>query len=164
MADQQDTGLITLEQAGRLLMVGTEWVRRLIKEGYIPRPKPGRTTIVGAVQGYIKYLKDAHARTSKTAADSRVRDARAAEIELRNAERRRELIPVEDATAAMDFLVAEVREQLNGLPARVTRDLDLRRKIEAEVYVAQSAIAQALATAAGVARTGAELPHSGTDS
>jgi hypothetical protein len=43
--------------------------------------------LVGAVQGYLRYLKGDERRSAKSAADSRVRDARALEIELRIAER-----------------------------------------------------------------------------
>ena len=64
--------------------------------------------LVGAVQGYLRYLKDDERRSAKSAADSRVRDARALEIELRIAERSRELIPVEDALNDMAELAGMV--------------------------------------------------------
>lgn len=158
-------GLITFDQAGRLLDgIGPERIRQLIKAGWIKPDRPGRVLLVEAVQGYIRFLKDLASKTTKTAADSRVRDARAKEIEMRNAARMRELIPIEDATAALDYTVGIVREALNSIPARVTRDIELRRKIEAEVNAAQVQIAEALRTAAGVARKGGELPYSSTDS
>ncbi len=155
--------LITLEVASRLLMIGTERIRQLSKMGYIPIPKRGHTTIVGAVQGYIRFLKEDARKDTRTQADSRVRDARAKEIELRNAVRLRELIPVEDAQAALDLVVGRVREEISGLPARVTRDLVLRRKIEAEVNEAQGRIAESLGTSAAFIETGGELPYSDTD-
>ena len=89
--------------------------------------------LVGAVQGYLRYLKDDERRSAKSAADSRVRDARALEIELRIAERTRDLIPLEDALADMAELAASVRSELAGLPARLTRIIDERQKIESEV-------------------------------
>ena len=91
MAEQ--SGLIPIGQAARLLMISDERIRQLQKQGFIPKAeKRGQVQLVGAVQGYLKYLKDDERRSSKTAADSRVRDARALEIELRIAERSRELI------------------------------------------------------------------------
>lgn len=155
--------IISLDVAGRLLMIGPERIRQLMKDGYIPRDKPGRVALVGAVQGYIRFLKDLASKTTKTAADSRVRDARAAEIEMRNAERMRKLIPVEDASAALDYLLGVVNEQLNGLPARITRDLEQRRKIEAEVNAAKETIAKALAASADVVEKGGDLPYAGQD-
>lgn len=159
----QQGDLITLEVAGRLLMIGAERIRQLSKMGYIPIPTRGRTTIVGAVQGYIRFLKDDARKDTRTQADSRVRDARAAEIELRIAEKRRELIPVEDATAALDMLAGKVKEEMNGIAARVTRDMVLRRKIEAEVNGAQRRIAESLRASAEFARKGGELPYSDPD-
>jgi len=159
---EEKTDFITLEVASRLLMIGTERIRQLSKMGYVPIPKRGHTTIVGAVQGYIRFLKDDARKDTRTQADSRVRDARAKEIELRNSVRLRELIPVEDAAAALDLVVGRVREEINGLPARVTRDMVLRRKIEAEVNEAQGRIAEALGASAAFVEKGGELPYSDT--
>lgn len=132
MAEQ--SGLIPIGQAARLLMISDERIRQLQKQGYIPKAeKRGMVQLVGAVQGYLRYLKDDERRSAKSAADSRVRDARALEIELRVAERSRDLIPVEDALADMAELAAAVRSELAGLPARLTRIMDERQKIETEV-------------------------------
>lgn len=164
MAQKADTtqqgDLITLEVAGRLLMITPERVRQLSRMGYIAIPERGKTTIVGAVQGYIQFLKDEARKDTRSQADSRVRDARAKEIELRNAIRLRELIPVEDASAALDLVVGRVREEMNGLAARVTREMVVRRKIEAEVNAAQGRIAQSLRASAEFLEKGGELPCS----
>ena len=130
----EQSGLIPIGQAARLLMISDERIRQLTKQGYIPRAeKRGYVQLVGAVQGYLRYLKDDERRSSKSAADSRVRDARALEIELRIAERSRDLIPLEDALADMAEFAAAVRSELAGLPARLTRIMDERQKIESEV-------------------------------
>jgi hypothetical protein len=151
-----------MEQASRLLMITPARIGQLQKNGYIPRGSRGHVPLVGAVQGYINFLKDEERRTSKSAAASRVTDARAKEIELRNQVRLRELIPVEDATAALDLVVGRVREEMNGLAARVTRDIPLRRKIEAEVNEAQKRIAESLGASAAFVEKGGELPYSDT--
>ena len=64
-AGEQDAGKnlppghITMENASRLLMISTERIRQLIKQGYVPRaPQKGIVSIQGAVQGYINFLKD----------------------------------------------------------------------------------------------------------
>jgi len=154
-------GLISTDQAARLLMVSAERVRQLVKAGYIPRAEKGRVLLVAAVQGYIKFLKEEERRTSKSAADSRVRDARAAEIELRIAEKNRQLVPIEDATTALDMVLASVREEFVGLPARVTRDLDLRRTLEADVNGAFERIAKSLASSGRLLAEGGDLPTAG---
>ena len=132
MAEQ--SGLIPMGQAARLLMISEERIRQLQKQGYIPKAdRRGVVQIVGAGQGYLRYLKDDERRSAKSAADSRVRDARALEIELRIAERSRDLIPLEDALADMAEFAAAVRSELAGLPARLTRIMDERQRIEMEV-------------------------------
>lgn len=153
-SDGAQGDLITLDVAGRLLMIGVERVRQLVKAGYIQRPKPGYTTIVSAVQGYIRFLKDEDRKSTKTAAASRATEARTAEIELRIAERKRDLIPQEEANMAMDLLVGVVVAELSGLPARLTRDVGMRRKYEAEFNAAKARIAKAIADSKVVTSTG----------
>lgn len=156
MSDQRTGGsdLIALDVAARLLMLTPDRLRQLSRAGYIQFPKRGHTTIVSAVQGYIRFLKDDARKETKTAAASRATDARAAEIELRIAERKRELIPIEDAMLAMDLLVGAVNKEFDGQAARITRDMKLRRLIEADVHGAKTRIAKALAGSKGAAKTG----------
>lgn len=160
--DQQTQGdLITLEVAGRLLMISAERVRQLIKAGYIQRPKLGHTTIVSAVQGYIRFLKDEDRKSTKAGAAIKATEARTREIELRIAERTRDLIPQEDAKAVISQLAATVRAEFTGLPARMTRDMAERRRLEQECDDSLARIAEALeksaiSLAAGYTDTEAE--------
>ena len=150
---------ISIEAAARLLEISIERIRQLIKGGYIPRPAPGKTTLVGAVRGYVRFLQDEDRRSIKTAADSRVRDARALEIETRVAERRRDLVPRDEVEASNAFVVGLVNDELNGLSARLTRDVATRRKYEIEIDGAKARIAKALTGAAEHLETGRPLPH-----
>lgn len=168
MAEKRDQpgdapNVITLDVAARLLEIGPERIRQLMRDGYIPREKPGRVSLVGAVQGYIRFLKELASKQTKTAADSDVRRERAREIKLRNDIRTRELIPFEEAAAEYDALVAAVREAMDSIPARVTRDIQLRRKIEAEVHAAKETILKALGRATEAARTGKPSDGSAAD-
>lgn len=90
-----------------------------------------------------------------------MQDAKAAEIEMRIAEKRRELIPVEDHIAALDIVVGAVRAEFSGLPARVTRDMDLRRKLETEANASLNRISDTLAASAEFIEKGGELPTGG---
>lgn len=155
--------LIPVEVAAQLLELTPERIRQLKVAGYIEYPVRGKTTIVSAVRGYVRYLKEKANETTKTAAASRVTDARAAEIELRMAERKRELIPQDDALLAMDHLVGVVGKELRGLPAQITRDMVLRRQIEDKVHGAQERIAKALAQGKGIAQTGRDPSDTGTE-
>jgi hypothetical protein len=142
-------------------MIGPERIRQLSKSGYISIPKRGYTTIISAVQGYIRFLKDEERKQTQTGAAERARDARAREIEQRIAERDRRLIPIDEAELAMDLLVGAVAKELDGMAARITRDMAFRRMIEADVHGAKIRIADALAEGKGTARTGGDADPSG---
>jgi hypothetical protein len=161
MADEQQAGFITVGVAARLLMISEVRVRRLVDLGHIKRAKKGQYQLVDVVQGYIRFLKDEERRTSKTATASRMQDAKTAEIELRLAEKRRELIPVEDASAVIDIIVGKVRSEFSGLPARVTRDMDLRRRLEDETNASLNRLAAAVTASAEFFEKGGELPEDG---
>ncbi len=151
----EPSGLLPIGQAARLLLISDERIRQLQKQGYIPRaPKRGLVPLVGAVQGYLRYLKDEERQSSKSAAASRVTDARTREIELRIAERQRDLIPQEDARAVIGEMAAMVKAEFVGLPARVTRDLDLRRTLEQEVDASFARLAASAERARSALATG----------
>lgn len=125
--------LMTAEMAGRLLMKSSERIRQLAREGWIPRHGTGANTryaLVDVVQGYIRFRDDADRRATKTASATRISDARAREIELRTAIREGHLIDLDEAVEAVEDLVGLLRSELSGLPARCTRDLQVRRTIE----------------------------------
>jgi len=70
---------------------------------------------------------------SSEAAD-KVREARAAEIRLRTAERERNLISMAEALGFADHLLGRVRYGAECLPAQIGgRDLELRRRADMHV-------------------------------
>jgi len=102
----------------RLLMISEERIRQLVKQGSIPNTeKRGHVHLVGAVQGYLCFIKDDERHSTKSAADSRVCDARAFEIELCIAERSWEL-------------------------SRLTRIVVERQKVDEEIDVALSRLSR----------------------
>ncbi len=165
VASKQGTGgqTISAPQAAALLDRSRQWFFKLVKAGYIEKQGRGKYGLVSVVRGSLAYYDDLLSKATKTAAGNRVTEARATEIELRTAERLRKLIPIEDAIAEHDILIAAVREQMDGIPARATRDLELRRKIEAEVNAAKEKIAKALTAAGKAARTGVSSAASSAD-
>lgn len=157
----QQGDLIPIATLAQLLEITPARVRQLASEGYIPIPVRGKTTIVGGVRGFIRFWKDEARKHTKSEAARDVTAARAEEINLRNAQLRRELIPKEDANLAMDLLVGAVAGVMDGLAARVTRDLPVRRKIEAEVHAAKITIAAALEGSRGLVATGRDPSETG---
>jgi hypothetical protein len=152
--DQQQAGYITLEQACRLVMLSNERIRQLVRDGYIPKPAKNSYPLVGVVQGYIRFLRDEDRRSSKVASESGLKQARQAEIEMRMAERRRDLVARPDAEAAMDDVVGQINQEFSGFAARVTRDPGMRRQIETKLDEVINSIADTLAGSKRTLATG----------
>lgn len=131
----QDTaGTISLAQCEALLLCTGRHVQQLVKDGFIPKPdKRGRYSIVAAVHGRITSIQAEKKNETKTAAENRVKDARAREIEMRNARTDKAVVDIDEALAIIDEILGDVRAGFTGLPARMTRDLAERNKLEAEI-------------------------------
>lgn len=130
---QREAGMITVQEAAALLMRTPERIRQLVREGWIPKPSKNMYPLVGVVQGYVRYRDDHDRRAQKTAAASRVSDARAREIELRIQEKENTLIELEEAVTMVDIVIGVFRSELAGVPSKLTRNLAERRKIHREV-------------------------------
>lgn len=124
---------LTVNQVAALCGRSTQWVHQLVKDGFVQKQAKNQYTLVSAVRGVIAYYEDLQTKNSKTASASRATDARAREIELRIKERSRELIPIEDARAEIADWTSAFRAELQGLPARFTRDMQERRRLEQEI-------------------------------
>jgi hypothetical protein len=145
---------ITTADVSQLLVLTEARLRALEIDGWIKRIGPNQWPLVATMQGYLGFLRADGRRTSKSAAESRVRDARAREIEIRIAERMRRLIQIDDALETVDAVCGAVRTELAGLPARITRDLSLRNKIEQEANESLSRIADRFEQEANTLRKG----------
>jgi hypothetical protein len=152
-------GNVTLEEAGAAMGITAPWVLHLISEGYIERHSLGGVSLIQAQAGYIRWLKDEDRRSSKSAAESGLKAARQREVEVRTAERERRLIDVTEHSDIVDELCGLFIAGLASLPARVTRDVSLRRKVESECDAIRNDIAARAAERArdvGAGRTAAD--------
>ena len=123
---------------------------RLITSGRIgPPDDQGRVNLIEVLPLFFAELRNELRAGTATAASERARLARAASAELRLAEARRDLVPTEDAAAAVDHLCGTIATTLSGLPARVTRDIPTRRKVEQALHQMQAQLARDLETHPG---------------
>lgn len=152
--EQPQAGLITVAQASKLLMVTPQWLRQLAAKGYGPKAVKGFYPLVGVVQGYIKFLKDEERRTSKVQAESGLKAARQREVELRIAEKEGRVVDMEDVEAFFAFNAATFRAELDGVPASVTRDLQMREAIEQAINGAISRMERRFREAGEALRAG----------
>lgn len=151
-----ELGMISPGQAAELLMLSTERLRQLAREGYIPKATRAGYPLVAVVQGYIKFLKDEERRTSKVQAESGLKAARQREVELRNAEREGRLVDLDEIRGVFVQVEATLRAELTGLPSAVTRDLKLREDIETYMHGAFARSSGKFKEACGILRSGGD--------
>jgi hypothetical protein len=147
---------ISLAEGFGLLGVSQVHFLKLVERGYIERASRGRHATKSVVQGYVRSLKEDKKGATRTAAENRVRDARAREIELRNAEREHQLIDLDEALGLVDEIIGAYRAEISGLPARFTRDRVLRAKLERETDEAQERVHARFVEAAASLRSGGQ--------
>lgn len=148
--------MITIDQAAKLFECTPRWVRELCLQGYIPKAVKGKIPLVAGVQGILRYMRDDNRKSSKSAAASRVQDARSVEIELRTAERRRDLISYEEVVEIVSGVAAATKAELMGIAPRITRDLAQREVIQKEVDDVLRRVAGLVAPALRSAKTGVD--------
>jgi phage terminase Nu1 subunit (DNA packaging protein) len=118
---------------GSLLGISARRIQQLHTEGIIPRGKEGFKLLDG-VRGYVKWRDDQRDKSATYPAErARLVSARAREVELKNAVSEHSLIDIAEALAAMDEVIGCYRMELGGLPARLSRDVDTRAQITAEI-------------------------------
>ena len=99
-------------------------VQQLSREGVIPKAERGRYDLVGAVRGYVAYLRDLAVKAQAGAPDFGVERARLIKAKADLAEmeadgRRGELLPADAVEAAWIAVLARLRARLLVLPDRL---------------------------------------------
>ena len=123
--------------AGRMaavLGVTPRWLRILADEGFAVRAGRGKYDLAGTVQGALRRAAQERKGDTRIAAENRVREARAREIELRNLKQAHILVEVEEAIAVLDEMIGMFVSELSGLPARFTRDRAERERLEEDIH------------------------------
>jgi hypothetical protein len=156
-SEEKTGGFLTTQNVGKLLMLNAERVRQLVKDGYVERAGRNKFALIPAVQGYIRFLKDAERRASRSAAATRMQDIKTKRAELDLKVAQKELLPREDLYAAADFISAAVKNEMLGLPSRITRDLDERAALEDAVRNALNRISKKIERSVGVATQGGDV-------
>jgi hypothetical protein len=142
---QAHQGIATTQELIAVLEITGTRIGQLAAEGWFKPIAKNRWNRDEVYRGYLKFLKSDDRRSTKSAAENRVRDAKAREIEMRIAERERDLIRYEEAETALEAVVGMVRTEMGGVAARVTRDLPMRRAIEKAINEGLTRIVDRLA-------------------
>jgi len=92
---------------------------------------------------YLRWLRDPQRRSARSEAASEFAKAKTELIRLRIAEREGKLIELSESIATIDLIIGTVLTHLGGMAARCTRDLQIRRNIDAVVHQIRTEIADA---------------------
>lgn len=147
---------VTATELGAHLDMTRQRVRQLDREGVFKRLASGGYDQAAARIAYIQWLRDEERRAVKGAATARLNDARAAEIERRLAREDRSLVDIEEAIGFVDEVLGTLKSELQGVAARITRDVALRRQIEAEIDAVLSRAADHFKKEAAALRAGCD--------
>ena len=142
---------------GQILGLTSRRVTQLVADGVIKRSTRGKYSVAAAVAGYIKWLQAAQQRNAPSEARERLIEARARSIELQNEEREHRLIDTDEAIAALDEFVGIFSTELDGLPARLTRDLEERKTVREAVDAIRNRAADKLAQRSAELRTNGSI-------
>ena len=114
--------------------LGADRLAQLEADGLIKRAGRNRWSAIDTLGALIRYYRDETRRGHRSAADAALRDARAAEVRQRISICERKLIPMADAEMTCAEIVGVWTAELLGLPARISRDLGIRKKLDDEIF------------------------------
>lgn len=120
-------------EIGKLLGLSDRRVRQVAADAGIAAAEHGQWPVGAVVRAAVAAAGRERESDAEREAKARLLTARAREVELRTAEREKELCPTQDAVDYVMHYFGLVISRLNGLPAQITRDLKLRRQIEAAI-------------------------------
>lgn len=147
---------IDVGTAAKLALCTPQWIHALVGKGFIRRASRGRYTVIDVVHGRIKSLQEEQKTTTKSAADSRLKDLKAREVEIRIAQAEHRLIGTEEALAVLDEVVGTIRAECAALPAKVSREVAVRRMVENELNGVFARAAERLAERGAALRASGE--------
>ena len=103
----------------RLLDLSERRIQQLSREGVIPKAERGQYDLVGAVRGYVAYLRDLAVKAQAVAPDfgterARLIKAKADLAEMEADGRRGELLPADAVEAAWTAVLARLRARLRA--------------------------------------------------
>ena len=116
-------------------------IARLTVEAVIEQRSDGHYDQTASRLRYIKHLRTP--RSSRAEADAAHVKVKTEMLQLRMMERQRKLVRREDANALIDEICGVVLTHLSGMGARCSRDMVVRRNIDAVVHQIRTELAQA---------------------
>jgi hypothetical protein len=107
-----------------LLGVSERRLQQLQTEGWIPRgSSPGTYPMVGAVQGYIRFLRENGRATGRGAEHSRLARAQAVKVEMENSRRSGLYVLHTHVMDLLSHVTTTLVSSLESIPGRLANEL-----------------------------------------
>jgi hypothetical protein len=133
------------------LGVSRQYVQKLADGGVIERLPDGRFDQDQSRLKYLQYLRNPQRRSARAEADAEYRQMKMLALRLKIEKDLGRLMEHDEHIEILDEVVGLFRSELSGLPARLTRDLSIRRAAEEEVFQLLTRLAEKFATMAAQA-------------
>jgi len=153
---------VTIAHLADVLSLTVQRVNQLAAEGIIEKTRHGHARLGSSIRRYIDYCVERatiKGRSVRSTWGERVKTERARKLKLENDVRERILVSISDVATALDVIVGPLKADLAGVPARVTDDVILRRRIEDGIESVLRDLANRFRKASGAMREGSD-PYS----
>ena len=134
-----------------LLGITERRLQQLAAEGFVPKSERGLYPLIGAVQGYIRYLKEHTRASSRSSQSQRLASAQATKVEMENKRRAGEYILREQVHELLSVAFTTLTGSLEGIPGRTANEYAatddaalIRRRQQEELRAVRTVIADAL--------------------
>lgn len=115
------------------LDVSRTFIPKLEADGVIHRQPGSGYRLAESRTNYIRHLRRARTQSPRTEAEAEFLRKRTMALEVRTMERLKTLVPVELLEESIDLITGLYRTELASLPARFTRDIRERRRLEDDI-------------------------------
>ncbi len=146
--------LISLADAMSLTGFTKVTIGKLVADGFLTREGRGVFRLGDLVQAVMNHLRAQKKNAAQTVETKRIQTARAEEIEQRTRRAADQLWEQEDVFAFVDKYSWMLLRKIEGMPAALTRDLELRKKMEDWLNVMRTEFVEELKKDAEIARRG----------
>jgi hypothetical protein len=117
------------------------YLDRLVADGTIAKDETGKFLLDETRHRYLRKLREMRRTSPAAEAHAQYQQAKARRLQLENARLESRLMEVDDHIAGVDEIVGIMLTGLSSLPARCTRDMGVRRAIEAGIVEIRKEIA-----------------------
>ena len=145
------------ETIAKLLMITVRRLQQLHQEGWIPKHERGRWPLVGAVQGYIRFLRDRHVGDDleskinpqyERALLSREQRAKVIietqKLEIETQVLRGNLLTAEEVETAWTAMIGAFRARMLGVPGRAAQSVIATTDISEAEQIIRTLVYEAL--------------------